>query len=196
MKRTNGRSAGFVERGLMDRSDRRKRVHEPRVRSAAAPMERASGSRRSVALLVLAILVLSPLGCISSDELGFETVAAMHPGFAGLGRVAERTDFGMRVQVEQYAGLVVYDLVCSVWEGDYHLEPRRHSGTLPRRTIFEVHVPETASREARFFWVTSRGWFAAWQRSTARPSQRVEVELTRNAVFDEQDASRTRVDCG
>ncbi len=160
----------------------------------AARADRPAGRRRW-GLLVGLVAALGGLSCASSSDLGFDTVDRLDPTFAGTRQLAAATEFGIRLQVEQLSGMIVYDLECEPWGSDYHLTPRRHSGTAPRRTLFDVHLPAEASRDATFFWVTREGWLPIWQRDSAEPSQRVEVELTPDAVFEEEDTTRVRVDC-
>jgi len=163
---------------------------EPSKRSG-----RPSEWRRLGAVFVLVLAASSGVHCASSSDLGFETGESLDPMFMGTRHVAERTAFGIRVQVEQLSGMIVYDLECERWGEDYHLTPERHSGTAPVRTIFDVRLPAQAPRDAKFYWVTREGWLPVWAKGSAEPSQRVEVELNRDVVFDEGTSMRMQVDC-
>ena len=159
-------------------------------------MDRLAGRRRRFGpALGLTMAALLELSCASSSDLGFETVDDLDPTFVGTRQLAERTDFGIRIQVEQLSGMIVYELACERWGSDVHLTPKRHSGVVPERTLFDVHLPAEAPSDARFFWVTRHAWVPIWAKRSAQPSERVEIELTPDAVFEEEDTSRARVDC-
>lgn len=73
----------------------------------AGRVDRSWIAIRSGGFLALAVVALGGGGCASSNDLGFDTVESLDPTFRGTGHVAERTDSGIRIQLEQLSGRIV-----------------------------------------------------------------------------------------